>query len=215
MCEIISGQNKIHSNDELDEKRKDVEEKYGEFLTSLGYDWKNDSNMKDTPRRVAKMYLDEVTKGTYTPRPKITTFKNQTHYSGMVFEGDIIVKSLCSHHMQPFVGKAHIAYIPGESGNVIGLSKLNRLVDWFSRRPQLQEQLTQQIHDELCKIMPDNQGVAVMVEAQHMCVYLRGIEHNSVMKTAQMSKVFFDNEKRSRDEFYRMIADLKTNKNII
>jgi GTP cyclohydrolase I len=213
MKKIISGQNMSISQEEKNQQFKRVEEAYGNFLSILGYDWENDPNMNGTPKRIAKMYLNEVTRGTYDVMPKITSFENQMHYGGMVFEGNITVKSLCSHHMQPFIGRCHIAYIPDENGKVIGLSKLNRITDWFARRPQLQEQLTQQIHDSLCEILPDNRGVAVLIEAKHMCVYLRGAEdENSVMKTAQMSGFFFDSKLGARDEFYRMISNLGNNK---
>lgn len=207
---IKSGQNMSLSEEQKEERKILVEKAYEGFLTALGYDWKNDPNMNGTPRRVAKMYVNEVTKGTYDLEPKITSFDNQDGYDGIVFQGNITIKSLCSHHMQPFVGKCHIAYIPDPEGKVIGLSKLNRICDFFARRPQLQEQLTTQIHDFVNKVTEKNQGVAVLIEAQHMCVSLRGIEHDSTMKTAKLSGFFWDNPIGTREEFYRMVADLKT-----
>lgn len=209
---IISGQNLNLTIDEKQVKLQQVERAYGDFLTALGYDWEHDSNMKGTPYRVAKMYLNEVTKGSYDPEPKITSFENQLQYDGIVFQGNITIKSLCSHHMQPFVGKAHVAYIPDINGKVIGLSKLNRICDYFARRPQLQEQLTMQIHDYIDKVTEKNKGIAVLIEAEHMCVKLRGIEHDSMMKTAKLSGYFWDNPIGTREEFYRMVADLKANK---
>lgn len=206
---IISGKNNPISDLDRERMKIDAERAFGDFLTALGYDWQNDSNMNGTPRRVAKMYIDEVTSGSYSNPPKITSFENQTRYNGMVFQGNITVKSLCSHHMQPFFGKCHVAYIPDEEGQVIGLSKLNRIVDWFARRPQLQEQLTQQIHNYINQVTVKNKGVAVVIEANHMCVYLRGIEDDSTMKTAQLSGAFIDNIDRSRDEFYNFISQLK------
>lgn len=206
---VISGQNLNLSSEEKEQRKVLVEKAYAEFLTALGYDWKNDPNMDGTPRRVAKMYLDEVTKGTYDPEPKITSFDNQGGYDGIVFQGNITIKSLCSHHMQPFIGKCHVAYIPDSEGKVIGLSKLNRVCDYFARRPQLQEQLTVQIHDFINKVTVKNKGVAVLIEAQHMCVLLRGIEHESTMKTAKLSGYFWDNPIGTREEFYRMVADLR------
>lgn len=206
---IISGQNLNLSIIEKEIKKQEAEAAYGAFLSALGYDWENDSNMNGTPRRVAKMYLDEVTKGTYDPEPKITSFENQGGYDGIVFQGNITIKSLCSHHMQPFIGKCHVAYIPDPEGQVIGLSKLNRIADHFARRPQLQEQLTTQIHDFINEVTVKNRGVAVLIEAQHMCVALRGIEHDSTMKTAKLSGYFWDNPIGTREEFYRMVADLK------
>lgn len=212
MKEIKSGQNQQLSSEERDAVRENTEKAFGKFLTALGYDWQNDPNMEGTPRRVAKMYLDEVTKGAYDFPPKITSFKNTIGYDGVVFEGGITVKSLCSHHFQPFFGTAHIAYIvgEGESDQIIGLSKLNRIVDHFSRRPQIQEQLTKQIFDEICRLIPHNRGVAVLLECKHLCVYLRGVENeNSVMKTAKLSGFFFSDTIGSRKEFYAMVADMK------
>lgn len=205
---IKSGQNMDLSEEQKEERKILVEKAYEGFLTALGYDWQNDPNMKGTPKRVAKMYLNEVTKGTYDPKPQITSFENQTGYNGIVFQGNITVRSLCSHHMQPFFGKCHVSYIPEPGRQVIGLSKLNRIVDWFARRPQLQEQLTQQIHDYIQKVTVKNKGVAVMIEAKHMCVYLRGIEDDSTMQTVQLSGVFLDQSNKSRDEFYQLISNL-------
>jgi len=206
---ILSGQNMNLSCTEKEARKLLVEEMYGNFLSSLGYDWRNDPNMKGTPKRVAKMYLNEVTKGSYDPPPIITSFDNQGGYDGIVFQGNISIKSLCSHHMQPFIGKCHVAYIPDPKGKVIGLSKLNRICDYFARRPQLQEQLTLQIHKFIDEVTIKNKGVAVLIEAQHLCVQLRGIEHDSIMKTSKLSGNFFDNSIGTREEFYRMVADLK------
>lgn len=209
MKKVVSGQNMFHSNgvENGEERFAAVESAYGAFLDALGYDWQNDPNMEGTPRRIAKMYLREITQGTYIDMPKITTFPNQQHYDGIVFQGNIDVKSLCSHHMMPFIGKCHIAYIPGET--VIGLSKLNRIVEYYARRPQLQEQLTQQIFDKLNELMPDNKGVAVYVEAGHTCVSLRGVNQDSGMKTSKLSGFFFTNEIGSRQEFYSMVESIK------
>ena len=200
---ILSGQN---SGVEPDFEK--VQKAYGEFLTALGYDWKNDTNMEGTPRRVAKMMIQEITKGSYCEPPRITTFENLGKYTGMVFQGNIQVKSLCSHHILPFIGKAHVAYIPKENSQIVGLSKLNRVVDWFARRPQLQEQLTTQIHDYLHDLIGDSLGVAVVIEAQHTCVFLRGIEHESTMKTSKLSGAFLDNGDNARTEFYNFINTL-------
>lgn len=209
MKNILSGKSfqGSMSQDELDLRRSSAEGHFRNFLEALGYDLDNDPNMKDTPRRVVKMYTKEVCKGTYQSPPKITSFENQSLYDGIVFQGNIIVKSLCSHHMAPIKGRCHVAYIPGKK--VVGLSKLNRIVDWFSRRPQLQEQLTMQIHNYLQEILEGNLGIAVYIEAEHSCVSMRGIEHDSVMSTVKLSGVFLDQQNKSRDEFYQMINRLK------
>ncbi len=209
MNKVLSGTNVSLLEKEKEELKLRAEKAYGEFLTALGYDWENDPNMQKTPHRVAKMMVYEITKGTYSEPPIITTFPNTNKYPGLVFEGNIAIKSLCSHHILPFVGTAHIAYIPGENGKLIGLSKLNRIVQWFMRRPQLQEALTMQIHNYISELIGENKGVAVMIKADHQCVYLRGAEDNSTMCTAEVSGMFFSNEIGSRDEFYKLIENCK------
>ena len=183
--------------------------KYGEFLNELGFDWQSNPNMAETPTRVAKMMVQDICKGLFTDEPKITVFENLDVYDGMVFQGNIDVKSLCSHHFLPFFGKAFLAYIPGPSNKILGLSKLNRIVDYFSRRPQVQENLTMQIHNYLEELLVDSLGIAVVIEAQHTCVSHRGIGQESTMKTSKLSGVFMDNDNISRQEFYNFINDLK------
>lgn len=209
MKNILSGQsfNGEMTKDEFESRRLDAQIHFKNFLLALGFDVDSDPNMKDTPRRVTKMYMEEISRGTYQKEPKITVFENRSHYDGIVFEGNIELKSLCSHHLAFIKGKVHVAYIPGET--VVGLSKLNRVVDWFGRRPQIQEQLTMQIHDYLNKILIGNKGIAVLVEASHSCVQMRGIEHDSIMTTSKLSGHFLENNDRSRDEFYQMISNLK------
>jgi len=190
-----------------EEKQQMIEEAavhYGNFLTALGFDWKVDENSANTPHRVAKAWINDLIKGCVSDAPKITAFP-ANGYDGMVFQGNIKVVSLCSHHNLAFTGKAHVAYIPGTK--VIGLSKLNRIVDFFSRRPQIQEGLTMQIHDYVNQICEENKGVAIMIEAGHSCCAHRGISQNSVMKTAKLSGYFFDRAATS-SEFYRFVADL-------
>lgn len=181
----------------------EAENKFGEFLTALGFDWRNDDNMKDTPKRVSKMYATELFSGLYNERPKITSFENDGGYTGIVFQGDIDVKSTCSHHFCPFIGKAHVAYIPGDK--VIGLSKLNRIVEMYARRPQLQERLTKQIHDEINNLTDGNKGVAVMIESKHTCVSCRGIGQDSTMKTIFTSGAFLEKDNQARQEFLACI----------
>lgn len=202
---ILSGQSfeGTMSEFEFQERCKMAREKFDEFLIALGYDINNDPNMKETSKRFVKMLTREIARGTYEAPPKITVFENQYLYSGIVFEGGIDVKSLCSHHLAFIKGKAYVAYIPGNK--VIGLSKLNRIVDWFARRPQLQEQLTVQIHDYISRIL-DCKDVAVLIEAEHMCVSMRGVENsNSYTTTSKLSGVFLDQSNLSRHEFYNMI----------
>jgi GTP cyclohydrolase I len=181
---------------------------YGRYMTALGFDWRNDPNSSDTPERVSKAFVNDLAQGVYSKPPKITAFDNVDDYDGIVFQGNIKVHSLCSHHHLPFVGYAHTAYLPTPEGKVIGLSKLNRIVEFYARRPQVQENLTMQIHNHINEVCVENLGVAVMVEATHMCTCVRGVKHEGVMKTAKLSGNFFDWE-AARDEFYDFIRDLK------
>ena len=179
---------------------------YETFMDSLRIDWRNDPNSADTPRRVAKSFINDLAQGCYTGSPNITAFDNVDGYDGIVFQGNIEVKSICSHHHLPFVGKAHVAYLPGDK--VIGLSKLNRIVEWFARRPQVQENLTMQIHDYINKVCEGNNGVAVMIEANHMCACIRGVKHDSTMMTSKLSGAFL-NRPEVREEFYDFVKRLK------
>ena len=119
---------------------------FGDFLTALGCDWKNDPNSSDTPHRVAKAYVNDLWAGRYEPLSKITAFPSDG-YDGIVFEGNIPVTSMCSHHHQSITGRVHIGYVPSKDGKVVGLSKLNRIVEQFARRGAIQEQLTVAIHN--------------------------------------------------------------------
>jgi GTP cyclohydrolase I len=197
-----------------EERQKMIEEAayhYGKYMDALRIDWVNDPNSSDTPMRVAKAFVNDLAEGCYKDAPKITAFDNVDKYDGMVFQGNIDVKSICSHHHLTFIGHAHVAYIPGVDGKVIGLSKLNRVVEWFARRPQVQENLTEQIHAYLNEICKDNLGVAVIIEANHMCACVRGVRHDSTMMTSKLSGAFKD-DPATRDEFYKFISFLKDKK---
>ena len=157
------------------EKQNMIEEAavhYGNYMTALGFDWREDPNSSDTPIRVAKAFVNDLASGVYSKSPKITAFDNIDGYDGVVFQGNITVHSFCSHHHLPFIGKAHVAYI--STGKVIGLSKINRLVDYYARRPQVQERLTLQIADALADAMGTD-DVAVFIDSKHLCVSTRGI----------------------------------------
>ena len=179
-------------------------EAYGKFLTALGCDWENDPNSNDTPRRVAKAYVFDLWKGRYEAMSNITAFPSDG-YDGIVQESNIPVESMCSHHHQRIGGRVSIAYVPSKDGKVIGLSKLNRIVDLFGRRGAIQEQLTVAIHNAINKICEGNIGVAVMIDATHNCVSCRGVKHQGAsMQTAKLSGCFLD-EPDARAEFYKNI----------
>ncbi len=191
-----------------EEERQAIIEKatkaYEAYLDALGFDWRNDPNSTDTPRRVAKAFVNDLATGCYDNPPKVTSFPSDG-YDGIVSQCNIPVKSLCSHHHLAFTGVAHVAYIPSLEGRVIGLSKLNRIVEFFARRPQIQEGLTIQIHNAISEVCEKNQGVAVVVKAQHTCACLRGVKHDGCyMVTSKLSKDFMDDSK-TRQEFYDFI----------
>jgi len=142
------------------------------IMNTLGLDLTDDS-LKDTPKRVAKMFVSEIFGGLHPDRkPKASTFENKYKYNEMLVEKNISLYSTCEHHLLPIVGKAHIAYI--SNGTVVGLSKMNRIVDYFAKRPQVQERLTMQIVKELQKVL-NTQDVACVIDAKHLCVNSRGI----------------------------------------
>ncbi len=174
-----------------DESKIDIiEEHFRRIMDTLGLDMSDDS-LSGTPHRVAKMYVKEIFHGLNPDnKPFLKTFKNKYNYDEILLEKNIAVKSYCEHHFVPITGKAHVAYI--SSGRVIGLSKLNRIVDYYSRRPQVQERLTVQIANELKKAL-NTEDVAIIMEAKHMCVSSRGIQdEDSTTVTSSFSGKFKD-----------------------
>lgn len=154
------------------EKIELIQENFAQIMHTLGLDLTDDS-LKGTPYRVAKMYVKEIFKGLDPKnKPDTRTFNNHYDYTDMVIEKNIRVSSFCEHHFLPFIGKAHVAYM--STGKVIGLSKINRIVDYYSRRPQVQERLTLQIANALAEAM-DTEDVAVFIDSKHFCVSMRGI----------------------------------------
>lgn len=199
----LANQNTPLTKEEKEQIISNVAKSYESVLDSLQINWREDPNSIDTPLRVAKSLVNELFSGRYDKKPNITQFPNDG-YSGIVFQGEIDVISCCSHHHNPFVGKAYIAYIPKKDGNVIGLSKLNRIVEWYSRRPQIQEGLTKQIADELSTLI-DNEGLIVLIKAKHMCCSSRGVRHDSTMTTCAPTGFFLENKDGCKDEFYKMV----------
>lgn len=183
---------------------ENASEHFGKFLTALGVDWKNDPNSEDTPTRVAKAYVYDLFAGRFNPMPEVTAFPSDG-YTGIVQESNIPLTSMCSHHHQTIQGTVSIAYVPSKDGKVVGLSKLNRIVEHFGRRGAIQEQLTVAIHNAVDTICEGNVGVAVMVNATHNCVSCRGTKHQgAAMQTAQLSGCFLE-EDSARAEFYKNI----------
>jgi len=178
-----------------------IENHFQSIMEAMGLDMTDDS-LQGTPHRVAKMFIQEIFSGLNPAnKPKISVFDNSYNYDKMLVEANISFNSTCEHHFLPIIGKAHIGYV--SSGKVIGLSKLNRIVDYYSRRPQVQERLIMQIFNELKSVL-DTDNVIVVMEATHLCVSSRGIkDESSYTSTIQYGGVF--NDKANRDDFFNMI----------
>ncbi len=183
------------------EKIERIAQKFGEIMDILGLD-RSDDSLKDTPRRVAKMYVLEQFAG-LNPlnKPEVTLFENRYHYHEMILERNITLHSTCEHHFVPILGVCHVAYF--SSGEVVGLSKLNRIVRYFAKRPQVQERLTEQIAAELKKVLR-TEDVAVYIDAEHLCVKMRGVEDShSSTATSHFGGAF--QEPSVRAEFLQAI----------
>ena len=195
---IKASRQRFHANDniadfiepgELEKLLDEVEEKMKAVLSSLVIDTDNDHNTTDTARRVAKMYVQEVFKGRFVKPPVITEFPNVEHLNELMIVGPITVRSACSHHFCPVIGKIWIGVLPNKNTNVIGLSKYARLAEWVMGRPQIQEEAVVQLADLIqVKTQPD--GLAIVMEATHFCMAWRGVKDmdsrmiNSVMRGA-------------------------------
>ncbi len=184
-----------------EEKIKKIETKVADILEILGMDL-NDDSICGTPRRVAKMYVKENFKGLITENmPRLSSFENKFQYGEMLVEKNISVFSTCEHHLLPIIGKAHVAYI--STGHVIGLSKINRIVDYFARRPQVQERLTVQIVKAMQEAL-QTEDVACVIDAKHMCLVSRGIKDiTSSTITSEFTGKFKSPEVRK--EFFKYI----------
>ena len=183
------------------DKLASIEKHFFQIMEEIGLDMDDDS-LKGTPHRVAKMFIQEIFAGLHpNNKPKISVFNNTYNYNKMLVEADINFNSTCEHHFLPIFGKAHIGYVP--SSKVIGLSKLNRIVDYYSRRPQVQERLTIQIFNEL-KAALETDDVIVVMEAKHLCVSSRGInDESSFTSTLQYGGIF--NDKENRNDFFSLV----------
>ena len=198
-----ANENHPRTPEEIENMINEASKHYGNFLNALGWDYMADRQTIDTPRRVSKAWLKDLVLGSVTEEPSMTVFPNEENYDGVVIQTGIPVVSLCAHHNLPFTGYASVAYVPGEK--VVGLSKLNRVVDWFARRPQMQESLTQQIHKFLSDKL-DCKSVAVSIASKHMCCSNRGIKHpTSTMTTNKFSGVFMEPGNLIREEFLQAI----------
>lgn len=210
---IQEARKRFHANDnissflrpgELDELLMEVEEKFKTVLESLVIDVESDHNTADTARRVAKMYLTEVFRGRYSEAPSVTEFPNASSLNELMIVGPVTVRSACSHHFCPIMGRLWIGLMPNEHSNLIGLSKYSRLADWVMSRPQIQEEAITQLADLLMnKVRPD--GLAVVMEADHFCMHWRGVKDDQTKMINSVMRGSFLKDPSLRREFLALL----------
>lgn len=204
---------RFHANDniaafiapgELEQLQSEVESKLIDVLNSLVIDTENDHNTHDTARRVAKMYLKEVFRGRYVARPDVTEFPNAERLNELMIVGPIKIRSACSHHLCPIMGKLWVGVLPNEHSNLIGLSKYARLADWVMSRPQIQEEAVTRLADLLQERMqPD--GLAIVMEADHFCMQWRGVKDTDSKMTNSVMRGKFLKDSNLRREFLSLL----------
>ena len=194
------------SDAELDQLQAEVETKMRSVLESLVIDIENDHNTHDTAKRVAKMFIREVFRGRYVPAPSVTEFPNASHLNELMIVGPITVRSACSHHLCPIMGKVWVGIMPNEHTNLIGLSKFARLIDWLMSRPQIQEEAIAQTAALLQdKIQPD--GLAIVMEADHFCMHWRGVKDTDSKMINSVMRGSFLKDPNLRREFLSLIQN--------
>ncbi len=212
---LRQGRRRFNANDniaeaiepgELELLLDEVAGKMRGVLESLVIDIENDHNTQDTARRVAKMYLNEVFQGRYRPAPPVTEFPNVTSLSELMIVGPMTVRSACSHHFCPIMGRLWVGLMPNQHSNLIGLSKYARLAEWVLSRPQIQEEAITQIADLLMdKVKPD--GLAVVMEADHFCMHWRGVKDTGAKMTNSVMRGSFLKDPALRREFLSLISN--------
>ncbi|MCG3200726.1 MAG: GTP cyclohydrolase 1 [Gammaproteobacteria bacterium] len=200
---------RFHANDniaaflragELDELRGEVEARMHEVLRALVIDTARDHNTVETARRVAKMFIDEVFRGRYEEPPEVTSFPNAARLNELMIVGPITVRSACSHHLCPIMGRVWIGVLPNAASDLIGLSKYARLCDWIMSRPQIQEEAVTMLVGEIeRRVRPD--GLAVVMEADHFCMHWRGVRDGQSVMTNSVMRGAFLKDERLRREF--------------
>ena len=191
---------------DVDKIEFEVADAFEDVLQALVINTTDDHNSKDTARRVAKMFVHEIFRGRYYPPPEVTSFPNAKEYDQIYVSGPMSINSTCAHHFQPITGNAYVGIFPGKK--VIGLSKFNRMVDWIASRPQIQEEMTEQIADMIEK-ETEAKGVAVVIKAEHFCMTARGVkEHESEMMTSVVRGMFRD-DSAIKAEFFSLLNNMK------
>ena len=184
--------------------KKRIEAAVREILEAIGEDPDRDG-LRRTPQRIANMFIDEIFTGIHKDPSHHLTVTFEAEHDEMVMVRDIAVHSMCEHHLVPFAGRAHVAYIPGEDGRITGLSKIARLVDGFAKRPQLQERLTTQIADALVNVLQPT-GVLVMIEAEHFCMSMRGVQKPGSLTVTSAVRGLFKTNAATRAEAMSLIT---------
>jgi GTP cyclohydrolase IA len=212
---LVSAGCRHHANDniadfiqegELDALQAEVQEKLQGVLRSLVIDTDGDHNTQDTAKRVAKMFVREVFAGRYKPAPTITEFPNVTRLNELMIVGPITVRSACSHHLCPIMGRLWIGLLPNEHSNLIGLSKYVRLADWIMNRPQIQEEAVTMLADELQdRVTPD--GLGIVMEADHFCMAWRGVKDVESKMTNSVMRGAFLKDANLRREFLSLLSN--------
>ncbi len=211
---LVSAGCRHHANDniaafiepgELDALQAEVQARMQEVLKSLVIDTDSDHNTQETAKRVAKMFLREVFAGRYAEAPPVTEFPNVSRLNELMIVGPITVRSACSHHLCPIMGKVWIGLLPNEHSNLIGLSKYVRLTDWIMSRPQIQEEAVTMLANELpARVQPD--GLALVMEADHFCMHWRGVKDSESKMTNSVMRGAFLKDASLRREFLSLIA---------
>jgi len=211
---------RFHANDnisrylepgELEALRGEVERCLLGVLETLVIDTVSDHNTRDTAKRVARMYVDEVFRGRYTPEPSITQFPNVEHLNELMIVGPIIIRSTCSHHLCPIFGRLWIGVMPNEHSSLIGLSKYTRLADWIMSRPQIQEEAVTHLADLLQeRVQPD--GLAIVMEADHFCLHWRGVKDTESKMSNSVMRGSFLKDMNLRREFLSLIGSQKASR---
>ena len=211
---LIDANRRYHANDniaehiregELTELKAEVQANLQRVLRSLVIDTDSDHNTQDTAKRVAKMFIEEVFRGRYVPMPAVTEFPNISRLNELMIVGPITVRSACSHHLCPILGRVWIGILPNEHSNLIGLSKYARVCDWVMSRPQIQEEAVVMLADALQeRVKPD--GLAIVMEADHFCMHWRGVKDNDTMMTNSMMRGAFLKDPNLRREFLTLLS---------
>jgi GTP cyclohydrolase I len=211
---LLADARRFHANDnisayiragELDALKAEVESRMKEVLRALVIDAESDHNTGDTAARVARMFVDEVFRGRYTPMPEVTEFPNVERLNELMIVGPLKVRSACSHHLCPILGRVWIGVLPNEYSNLIGLSKYARITDWIMSRPQIQEEAVTMLANELqSRVKPD--GLAIVMEADHFCMHWRGVKDDESMMTNSVMRGAFLKDANLRREFLSLLS---------